>query len=111
MDFEKQIRQKLYQEEFKENNGRVIRTINILQGHYINLHSLKEALSEYMNIAEFDESIVYLHKSCYVEIRAKWSKKVVIDINEYSYKELEVCFTQKGIKLLRGFITDEAVEV
>lgn len=111
MNFEEKVKQKLFQEDFKENNGKVLRTINILRGNYINLNSVKEALSEYMNAAEFEESLIYLHKSCYIEIRKQNTKAIILDINECSYKELEVCFTQKGIKLLRGFISDEAVEV
>ena len=111
MNFEKDIKAKLEQSDFAKNNGRILRTINIMHGKFVNIDSVCDALEQYMNIGEFDESLIYLHKSCYVEIRIKSNAKIIDDFSKYSYKEIEVSLTQKGIKLARGFVADEAVEV
>lgn len=111
MSFENDIKKKLEQSDFAKNNGRIIRTINIMHGKFVNVDSVCSALEEYMNIGEFDECLIYLHKSCYVEIREKYVNTVIADYSKYSYSEIEVALTQKGIKLARGFVADEAVEV
>ncbi|MGP1599366.1 hypothetical protein [Peptoanaerobacter stomatis] len=111
MNFENDIRRKIEQSDFAKNNGRLIRTINILSGKFINVDSVCDALNEYMNIGEFDESLIYLYKSCYIEIRTKHTHKIIDDFEKYSYSELEVSLTHKGIKVAKGFIVDEAVEI
>lgn len=111
MNFENDIRKKIEQSDFAKNNGRILRTINILSGKFVNVSSVCDALYEYMNIGEFDESLIYLYKSCYIELRTEYTHKIIDDFEKYSYKEMEVSLTQKGIKLARGFITDEAVEI
>jgi len=111
MNFEEDVRKKILQSDFAKNNGRILRTVNILSGKYINVDSICDALEEVMTVGEFDESLVYLHKGCYIEIRNKYNQHIILDMTKETYKDIEVCLTQKGIKLARGFIVDEAVEI
>lgn len=111
MAFENDIRKKIEQSDFAKNNGRVLRTINILSGKFINVDSVCDALKDNMSIGEFDECLIYLYKGVYVEVREIYTHRIINDFAKYSYKEMEVSLTQKGIKLARGFITDEAVEI
>jgi len=98
MNFEEDVKKKILQSDFAKNNGRILRTVNILS-------------EDVMTVGEFDESLVYLHKGCYIEIRNKYNQNVLLDMTKETYKDIEVCLTQKGIKLARGFINDEAVEI
>lgn len=111
MNFEEDVKKKILQSDFAKNNGRILRTVNILSGKYINVDSVCDALDNVMSIGEFDESLVYLHKGCYIEMRNKYNQHIITDMTKETYKDIEVCLTQKGIKLARGFITDEAVEI
>ena len=111
MNFENEIRKKLEQENFSKNNGRIVRTINVLSGKFISLDAVCSALMEYMNEGEFEQGIIYLHKACYIEIRMKYTHKILDDFEKHSYSELECSLTQKGIKLARGFVEDEAVDM
>lgn len=111
MSFENEVKKKLMQNDFAKNNGRIIRTVNVMGGKFVNAHSVCEALGSYMNLCEFDESFIYLHKSCYIEIRLKNGGKIIDDFGKYAYSDVEVALTQKGIKIARGFIVDEAVDI
>lgn len=111
MVFENDIRKKIEQSDFAKNNGRVLRTINILSGKFINVDSVSDALADNMSIGEFDECLLYLHKGVYVEVRDTYTHRIIDDFAKHSYKDMEAALTQKGIKLARGFITDEAVDI
>lgn len=109
-EFEKEMRKKILQGNFAKNNGRILRAINVLTGKFINLELIKDAVGEYMDSGEFFESIEYLYKSFYIEVKTKGGK-TIDEIYKYPTDYLEVCLNQKGIKLAKGFITDEAVEI
>lgn len=111
MEFEKEIKKKIIRSDFAKNNGRIIRTINILSGKFINLDSVNNVLKEYMNLGDFKVCIDYLYKSFYIEVRNAVNKSAVSDFDKYVFRELEATLTQKGIKLAMGYIEDEAVEI
>lgn len=106
-----EMKNRLLKSEFAANNGRMIRTINVLRGNFVNLYSIEEALKSYIDRASFEESLIYLYKSCYIEIRKKENGKTISSLEKLYYKNLEVSLTQKGIKLAKGYIADEAVDV
>ena len=111
MKFENDVRKRIEQSDFAKNNGRVIRTINVLSGKFVNIDSVCDALADNMSIGEFNECLIYLHRGVYIEVRAVCTHHIIDDFDKHIYSELEVALTQKGIKLARGFITDEAVEI
>lgn len=106
---EKDIRQKLIAGEFAQNNGRLIRTVNVLKGKWINLETVQTALTE-MDEAEFEQSLIYLHRAEYIKICNESTKKCT-DAEKAIYKECEVTLTKKGIDLAMYYITDPAVKV
>lgn len=106
---EKEIRQKIIAGAFAQNNGRIIRTVNVLKGKWINLETVQVALSE-MDEAEFEQSLIYLHRSDYVKIRNEHTKKCT-EAEKAVYKECEVTLTKKGIDLAMYYIADPAVKV
>jgi hypothetical protein len=94
---------------FKENNGRILRTINILSGKDIKLKSIEFALSEIKN-HELYESLFYLQDSGYIKIR-NINSKIDIDIYDADPDDTEIRITRKGMELLKGFDNNPAVDV
>ena len=101
--------QKIKARRFDENNGQVLRTINILRVGYEKLTDVKYALSD-ISEHDFLDSINYLFLSEYIMLR-KIKSKEPADIADVQYEELEAKLSQKGIKLLEGKINDNSVEV
>lgn len=101
--------QKIKARRFVENNGQVLRTINILRVGYEKLTDVKYALSD-ISEHDFLDSINYLFLSKYIMLR-KIKSKEPADIADVQYEELEAKLSQKGIKLLDGTISDNSVEV
>lgn len=103
--------QLLKQVAFRQNNGKVLRTINILRKNYNKLEVVAEALEiERISEAEFCDSINYLDLSGYIHLRDVLTKQDVV-FADCEYKDLEAKLTSKGISLLAGAHTDELVEI
>ncbi len=109
MDNEKKMMQAIKAKHFRENNGEVLRNINILRAQYIKLEDIKYVM-EKVPEAEFIDSINYLYLSEYILLR-KIKTKEPADIADVPYELLEAKLSQKGIKLLDGTISDNSVEV
>ncbi len=94
---------------FVENNGRVLRTINILRHSYNKLSGIRYALED---IAEDEilDSINFLFEEGYIHLR-NISSKQDCGITEIDYKELEAKLTGKGIRLLAGRLNDDCIKV
>ena len=110
MDFEREIKRKLEAEGFAENNGKIIRIVNILAGEWTPLSMIKSALENDMEGHAFDKSMLFLVKSGYLEIRGKRNRQAA-EWEDRHRQELEVALSGKGMKLALYHITDEAVRV
>lgn len=101
--------QKIKARNFVQNNGQILRTINILHVNYEKLSDVKFAIS---NVSEHDflSSVNYLFLSEYILLRHIKTKEPA-DIADVPYEELEAKLSSKGIKLLEGSVTDNSVEV
>lgn len=94
---------------FIKNNGRVLRTINILRYKFERLEEVKYALDD-MPENEYLDSLNYLYESEYIQLRHTKSKQSA-ELSDVDISELEAKLTDKGIKLLAGKSYDELVEV
>lgn len=110
MEYEKEMKRRLEVGDFARNNGRILRTVNILRGKWINLATVQEALERDMNVGDFENSIIYLEKSGYVEVRDTTSK-TIIEVGTASYSHAEVTLTKEGMDVALYFKKDEAVIV
>lgn len=96
---------------FVDNNGRVLRTINILRYKYNKLSGVCYALP-YLQEDEILDSINYLQEAEYIELRHIETKAPVHSgLADNDYRELEAKLTAKGIQLLAGSIQDPVVKV
>lgn len=93
---------------FVENNGSVLRTVNILKTKFNRLKDIKYALNIEKN--EIENSINYLYEAGYLHLQNIESKQPS-SLADSDFDELEGKLTAKGIQLLAGVISDECVEI
>ena len=110
MNRDEELRRKLRSAQFIKNNGRVLRTINILRHQYERLDDISLALSD-MPEERYMDCINFLTEAGYIKLRNVTSKQAIAGIEDCDYKMLEAKLTEKGIRLLSGSITDEMVDV
>jgi hypothetical protein len=101
---------KLRAGDFIENNGTVIRAVNLLRHQYIELKSVYRAITNEMTEQAFLDCINYLSQEGYIILRAISDDKPA-QLADYNYTLLEALVSSKGIRLLGGIIHDEMVDV
>ena len=106
---EKAVVNKIKAGRFIRNNGKVLRTINIMRYKYEKLSEVHFALDD-MPDNEYYDSLNYLFEAGYIQIRHIRSRQPAA-LSDVDADELEAKLTDKGIKLLAGRIFDELVEV
>ena len=96
---------------FIQNNGRVLRTLNILAYKYSRLESMRDILKN-DGIAgdEFLDSLNFLAEEGYIHLRQTATKEEAI-LADSDYATLEAKLTAKGNRLLRGGVKDDMIEV
>ena len=108
MDMEKQ-KQLIRAGNFKENNGSVMRTINMLRYQYHKLKSVEYALPD-ITKGEITDSVNYLYEAGYIHLRTVLSKEPST-LADSDFDELEAKLTAKGISLLAGGINDPCIKL
>lgn len=109
MDSQAQIRRRIEAGEFADNNGRLIRTINVLKGKWIKLSVVQSALTE-IEEGDLEQSLIYLERAEYIKVRDDVTKKS-LEVDSADYNNSEVTLTKKGIDLALYYISDPAVRV
>jgi hypothetical protein len=94
---------------FAENNGKVLRTINILFGKNVKIKSLPYALPD-INTGDLAESLFYLQDAGYIKARNIYSK-IDVNLTDSDEKDTEVQLTAKGMQLLKGYEYNPAVSI
>lgn len=104
-------RQRLRAGTFVSNNGKVLRTINILRYRYNKLSGVQNVLEvDGVDEDEFLDSINFLSQEGYIHLQSI-STRDDAKLADYRHTELEAMLTSKGIRLLARGIEDNLVEV
>ncbi len=108
---DRNLKQRLNAGNFIANNGKVLRTINILRIKYNKLDGVQRVLKD-SGICEdeFLDSVNFLSEEGYIDLRDISSKEPV-SIADIDYELVEAKLTGKGIRLLAGGISDNMIEV
>ncbi|MDE5583227.1 MAG: type VI secretion protein [Ruminococcus sp.] len=94
---------------FVENNGSVLRTVNLLKTKYNKLKSIQYALN-HIEKNEIENSVNYLFEAGYLNLRHTENKQPT-SLADTDFCLIEAKLTAKGIQLLAGVISDECVEI
>lgn len=94
---------------FVENNGSVLRAINMLKTKFNKLKSIHYAVLD-ADKADIEKSVNYLYEAGYLNLRHICSKRPT-SLADTDFDMIEAKLTAKGIQLLAGVIQDECVEV
>lgn len=108
MDMEKQM-QLIRAGNFKENNGSVMRTINMLRTQYHRFKSVEYALPN-ITKGEISDSVNYLYEAGYIHLRDIVTKELTT-LADSDFDDLEAKLTAKGISLLAGGINDPCIKL
>lgn len=104
-------KQRLKAGNFVRNNGRVLRTINILRHKYNKLSGIQNVLEEDgITEDEFLDSVNFLALEGYIHLRDVANQNDA-SLSDCRYETLEGRLTGKGIRLLAGGIEDTMIEV
>ena len=104
-------KQRLKAGNFVRNNGRVLRTINILRHKYNKLSGIQNVLEEDgITEDEFLDSVNFLALEGYIHLRDVATKNDA-SLSDCNYETLEGRLTGKGVRLLAGGIEDTMIEV
>ena len=110
MDKEEMMK-KIRAGNFVANNGRVLRTINILRYDFNKLTNVSYALPD-LQEDEILDSINYLTEAGYIELRHIETKAPIpTGLADHDYRLLAAKLTAKGISLLAYGIADPMVRV
>jgi hypothetical protein len=93
---------------FIENNGSVLRTINILRYKFNKLSAIKYALD--ISEAEIVDCVNFLAEAEYIELR-QISTRAPADLADVPFEEIEAKLTEKGIRLLAGGLKDDLIRI
>lgn len=93
---------------FVRNNGRVLRTINILRHKYESLVDVKYALDG-IDESKYLDSLNFLCEAGYIHLRDITSKETA-NLADADYTHLEAKVTAQGIRLLGGELQDQMVD-
>ena len=91
-------KQRLKAGNFVRNNGRVLRTINILRHKYNKLSGIQNVLEDFLALEG------------YIDLRDVATKGPA-SLADNHFETLEARLTGKGIRLLAGGIDDKMIEV
>ena len=108
MDMEKQLHL-IRAGNFKENNGSVMRTINMLRHQFHKLKSVEYALPD-IDKGDIIDSVNYLFEAGYIHVRDIITKQPAT-LADSDFDELEAKLTAKGISFLAGGIQDPCIKI
>lgn len=110
MDDREKALQKIRAGQFRENNGRVMKTINLLRTQFVRLKDVHTALHPIEEGAMLD-SVNYLQEAKYIHLRSTETKELMLLADVRDYQMLEAKLTDKGIRLLEGSEKDAVVVI
>ena len=95
---------------FRDNNGSVIRIINLIRTDFVKLATVKNALAPKVELADVLDCINYLQEAEYIKCRVIGTTRSST-LADSNFDELEAKLTAKGIQLINGAIDDPCINL
>lgn len=109
MTEKEEILSRARKKRFADNNGKVMRAFNVLKGHFKALTTVQAATELDMEESEFLDSIDFLVKAGYLELRTVRGKADVKRLDDTRWELLEGDLSVQGIRLSESDIKDGLV--
>lgn len=106
----KDIQERIKQKKFFQNNGVVLKGINLLRTQYVKLSELRYAFEPTMTESEFRDSVNYLSEANYIKMRNVSSKQYTT-LADCNLEDIEAKTTADGIKIIACVKSDECIDV
>lgn len=104
--------QRVRNQEFVRNNGKVMRAFNILSVGFCRLTDARVAADEFdISVNDFLYSVNFLVKAGYLQLRTIKEHQPVTVLGDAQWTALEGQWTESGTRLGMGFVTDDLVEM
>lgn len=105
---EKEMKQKMRAGNFIENNGIVLRAINIGRTNFNKLRQLRAALEPDIGRSEFADCVNYLSEAGYISLR-RCGSKAPANVADDDIDDIEAKVSANGIRLLAGKLADPCI--
>lgn len=96
--------------EFRRNNGAVLRAVNIIRTDYVQLDTVLSALQPKIGRSEVMDCINYLSEAEYIKLRIIGTSRSS-SLADSDFDELEAKLTAKGIQLINGASDDPCIDL
>ena len=110
---QEELRRKIRASQFPRKNGQVLMCVNLINRHgYTPLEQVEAGAKNWdVSRGELMDAFNFLAQEGYLESRSIRDHVMNADLADYSYRDIEVRLSGKGIRLLQGTLADPCVEV
>lgn len=97
---------------FVSLNGAIMRLLNMIVKSESSINSVYTMFKEQYSASDIQKSVSFLHDCGYIAVDASKAVDSCVEaIQRGTFNVIKVKITQKGTRLLEGFVDDECVEV
>lgn len=108
MASKEEMLKELRAERFPENCGETYRILNFGRHKYFSLKDARRLLKD-LNDQEFLDCVNFLQQAGYILVRLQGTERIV-DLGDYPFEDLEVKYSEKGIRFARGDFEDPMID-
>ena len=122
MDMKEKLLAEMEQSDFAKNNGKIMRTLNVLAPSYHNLSSIQRILKDDgigdargrphgVGVGQSPACLDFLALEGYILLRTVKDHVRCEDLADHNWTELEAKLSGKGMRVLEKDVKDAMIEV
>ena len=112
MDMKEKLLAEMEQSDFAKNNGKIMRTLNVLAPSYHNLSSIQRILKDDgIGEGQYAACLDFLALEGYILLRTVKDHVRCEDLADHNWTELEAKLSGKGMRVLEKDVKDAMIEV
>ena len=112
MDMKEKLLAEMEQSDYAKNNGKIMRTLNVLAPSYHNLSSIQRILKDdVIGEGQYAACLDFLALEGYILLRTVKDHVRCEDLADHNWTELEAKLSGKGMRVLEKDVKDAMIEV
>ena len=112
MDMKEKLLAEMEQSDFAKNNGKIMRTLNVLAPSYHNLSSIQRILKDDgIGEGQYAACLDFQALEGYILLRTVKDHVRCEDLADHNWTELEAKLSGKGMRVLEKDVKDAMIEV